>query len=150
MDYSVEIVDVERQLIAAARQRTTLKRVSLEIRQFLNAPWEYIHEHPDIRRGGHNVAIYWDVSGEGDVEVGVQVIREFEPTDAVVCSATPAGRVAMTTHYGPYSELGSAYEAILAWFKTHDVSRAGPFWEIYGDWEDDPAKLRTDILYLLA
>jgi hypothetical protein len=24
-----------------------------------------------------------------------------------------------------------------------------PFWEVYGDWSDDPAKLRTDVLYLL-
>jgi hypothetical protein len=22
-------------------------------------------------------------------------------------------------------------------------------WEVYGDWEDDPAKLRTDIYFLL-
>jgi effector-binding domain-containing protein len=150
MNYAVEMVNVEQQLVAAARQRTSLKRVSLEIRQLLNAPWDYIHEHPDIRRGGHNVAIYWSVSGEGDVEVGVQIVREFEPTDSVVLSATPAGRVATTAHYGPYSELGLAYQALQDWSVQHNQAFAGPFWEIYGDWEDDPAKLRTDILYLLA
>jgi len=26
---------------------------------------------------------------------------------------------------------------------------AGPNWEIYGHWTDDPAQLRTDVFYLL-
>jgi hypothetical protein len=26
----------------------------------------------------------------------------------------------------------------------------GVDWEIYGHWDDDPAKLRTDVFYLLA
>jgi len=25
-----------------------------------------------------------------------------------------------------------------------------PFWEVYGDWYDDPAKVRTDIFLLLS
>ena len=29
-------------------------------------------------------------------------------------------------------------------------NRAGPAWEIYGDWTDDPAQLRTDVQYLLG
>ncbi len=24
-----------------------------------------------------------------------------------------------------------------------------PYWEVYGDWDDDPSKLRTDVFYLL-
>ena len=27
---------------------------------------------------------------------------------------------------------------------------AGPCWEVYGDWHDDPAKRRTDMYHLLA
>jgi hypothetical protein len=74
MNYQVEIVEVPQQLIAAARQRTTFKMVSKEIRQLLNAPWSLIRERPDLRAGGHNVAIYWDRTGAGSIEVGVQII----------------------------------------------------------------------------
>jgi hypothetical protein len=27
---------------------------------------------------------------------------------------------------------------------------AGPRWEVYGDWRDDPAELETEVYYLLG
>jgi hypothetical protein len=45
--------------------------------------------------------------------------------------------------------LGEANEAILAWCRAHDRRRAGPSWEVYGHWHEDPAKLRTEVYYLL-
>lgn len=150
MEYQVSVAKVERQLIAAARQRTTFRKVSREIRDLLAHSWSLMHATPGLRTAdGHNVAIYWDESGEGLVEVGVQVVGEFEPTDSVVCSATPAGMVARTAHFGPYHELGAAHNAVRAWCRESHREFTVPFWEIYGDWTDDPAKLRTDVLYLL-
>jgi hypothetical protein len=87
MDYQVEITEVTQQLIAAARQRTTFRMVSHEIRQLLEAPWAFIRKNPDLRAGGHNVAIYWDKTGAGSIEVGIQIIKPFEETELVVCSA---------------------------------------------------------------
>lgn len=29
-------------------------------------------------------------------------------------------------------------------------TRAESFWEVYGDWHDDPRQLRTDVYHLLA
>src|SRR5262249_28162531 len=69
--------------------------------------------------------------------------------DGVVCSSTPAGLVATTAHFGPYARLGEAHQAILRWCADHGYKLAGPSWEVYGHWDDDPAKLRTDIYYLL-
>jgi effector-binding domain-containing protein len=148
MDYSVSVETVEPQLIAAARQRTTFARVSQEIQTLLNHPWAFIRATPGVRKEGHNVAIYWDEAGGGIVEVGVQVVRKFDATDTVVCSATPGGTVARTAHWGPYNELGPAHAAVRRWCKENGRDFA-LFWEIYGDWSDDPAKLRTDVLYLL-
>jgi hypothetical protein len=31
----------------------------------------------------------------------------------------------------------------------HHYTLAGPNWEIYGDWNDQPDQLRTDVFYLL-
>jgi effector-binding domain-containing protein len=149
MEYQVTIETVAAQLIAASRQRTTFKLVSQEIRELLGRVWAFLGQRPDLRTDGHNVAIYWADGGDGSVEVGVQVVARFEETDEVICSATPAGTVARTAHLGPYDQLGAAHAAVRAWCRQHGHQVDGPFWEIYGDWEDDPAKLRTDVLYLV-
>jgi effector-binding domain-containing protein len=149
MDYQVSVLQVERKLVAAARQRTSFDKISHEIRDLLSQPWALIKETSGLRTDGDNVAIYWAESGVGSIEVGVQVVREFESTETVVCSATPAGTVARTAHFGPYNRLRAAHNAVRAWCKQNQREIALPFWEIYGDWSDDPAKLRTDVLYLL-
>jgi effector-binding domain-containing protein len=150
MDHPIEVRTVREDLLAAARRQTTHLRVSSEIQRLLEAPWAFIRANPDLRRGGHNVALYREGPAEISVEVGIQIVRPFAPTDDVVCSATPAGEVAATIHYGPYVALGAAHDAVRRWCDEQQRALAGVFWEIYGDWEDDPRKLRTDVLYLLA
>jgi effector-binding domain-containing protein len=53
-------------------------------------------------------------------------------------------------HVGPYHQLGDASSALHEFCKTHDHPIAGPTWEVYGDWNDDPSKLRTDVFVLVA
>jgi len=149
LSYEVTIDAVTERPLAAARQRTTFKKIAREIGDLLGRPWAFIKEHPGLRTDGDNVAIYWDESGEGSIEVGVQVTRSFEGTDDVTCSATPAGTVARTAHFGPYDQLGPAHRAVRDWCKHNGREIALPFWEVYGDWNDDPSKLRTDVFYLL-
>ena len=149
MEYEVTVSTVERQLVAAARQRTTFGNIAREIGPLLGHPWALIRATQGLRSDGDNVAIYWDESGRGSIEVGVQVVSDFEPTETVVCSATPAGTVARTAHFGPYNRLGPAHDAVRMWCKKNGREIVPPFWEIYGDWSEDPAKLRTDVLYLL-
>ena len=55
----------------------------------------------------------------------------------------------MTTHVGDYGRLGEANAAILEWCRANGRKHAGPSWEVYGHWNDDPAKLRTEVYYLL-
>ena len=68
-------------------------------------------------------------------------------------SATPAGSVATAVHFGPYAQLHEAHQAIREWCANRGYDFAGPNWEIYGHWTDecnsDPAKIRTDVFYLL-
>ena len=63
---------------------------------------------------------------------------------------TPAGTVATVVHWGAYDKLGGAYDALRKWSKETGRVFAGPFWEVYGHWSDDPAQVRTDIFQLLA
>ena len=55
----------------------------------------------------------------------------------------------MTTHQGEYGGLYAANAAVSAWCRAHDRPLAGPSWEVYGHWHEDPAQLRTDVYYLL-
>lgn len=85
-----------------------------------------------------------------DVDFGVQVIRPFEGEGEIICTATPAGEVAITTHIGSYAKLGAAHNAIQSWRAATGRSFGACSWEIYGDWTNDETKLETQIVYLLT
>jgi effector-binding domain-containing protein len=104
-----------------------------------------------IANDGLNVFVYRPLSaGEADIEFGVGVTAPFASVGRVVCSEVPSGEVATTTHWGDYGQLRRAHDAIIAWCKEQALPLDGTRWEAYGHWSDDPAKVRTDIFYLLA
>jgi len=103
-----------------------------------------------VVQSGQNVFVYRDGTNDRvTVEVGVEVAGRFKDVDDVVYSNTPSGEVVSTLHTGPYSELGRAYDALIQWCKENQRPRANIWWEVYGDWEEDPARLETEIFYLL-
>ena len=79
----------------------------------------------------------------------MQVATPFERTGRVVCAVIPGGTVATVVHRGPYQQLPEAHKAVRAWCAEQGYALAGPNWEIYGDWTDNPDELRTDVYYLL-
>jgi effector-binding domain-containing protein len=89
-----------------------------------------------------------------NLEVGVELDAPFSGHGEVFGSLTPSGTVATTTHYGPYQLLHHAHEALCQWCASHGHSLVGPNWEVYGHWKDewnnDPAKITTDVYYLLT
>jgi effector-binding domain-containing protein len=93
-----------------------------------------------IKTDGKNVAIYRGRT----IEAGPRVI---EPGDGSV--ATPGGKAAMVILMGPYELLGDVHKAIRKWCAVNGREIEGTNWEIYGHHEEDPAKRRTDVFYLL-
>ena len=59
--------------------------------------------------------------------------------------STQAGRVATPLHVGPYDRLSEALVAIQAWCAENGYAPAGVDRDVYGDWNDDPAKLETRV-----
>jgi effector-binding domain-containing protein len=98
-------------------------------------------------RPGRNVMLYRD--DVPNVEVGVLLNQPARLDGRVIRSALPVGEVAMTVLRGSYEGIGSAHEAVVHWCAEHGLRRAGPRWEIYGHWSDDPAQVETEIYYLL-
>jgi len=95
-----------------------------------------------------NVMLYKD--DVPNVEVGVLASGPFSDTGNVTSSALPAGVTAATTHRGPYAELDLAHRAVRDWCAAHGRQLAGPRWEIYGHWREDPRELETEVYYLLS
>jgi effector-binding domain-containing protein len=98
---------------------------------------------------GHNVVVY-PQGGLMNIDAGVEVFGPFQPSDQVQPSTTPAGEAAMTVHWGDYASLAEAHIAVGQWCQAHGRQPAGPTWEVYGDWEDDPQRRRTDVYVLLS
>jgi effector-binding domain-containing protein len=139
VNYSVELKQVSEQPIAAVRGRANHTNLPARIRQLFDEFYAGFKS-----KGELNVVLYTDpgVPGEFDIACGVQVAQGGN-------ASTPAGAVATTVYMGPYNQMKAAHEAIHQWVRENGREYAGPSWEVYGHWNEDPAKLRTDIFYLL-
>jgi effector-binding domain-containing protein len=138
--------DVRGQPTAVVALTTTWADVPRVWKPALDEVWAFLTTN-SLRTDGHNVMLYKD--DVPNIEVGVQVVRSFAPHGRVGPSMLPAGRVARTIHRGPYDELGESHDAVREWCAKHGHALAGPRWEIYGDWSDDPAQLETEVAWLL-
>ena len=136
--------------VAVIRRQASASELSRIVPQCCGLVWNAVRAQQ--ARAGRHVAIYWD--GSIRLEVGVELYGPFADEGEVVRSATPAGLVAWTTHFGPYSGLGAAHDAVRQWCRANKRKLAGPNWEIYGHWQSDwntnPSQIRTDVYYLLT
>jgi effector-binding domain-containing protein len=148
-NYAVTLQVAQPRSIAAVRVRLPIRDVPRRFVDFLNQVYAASRAGA-IELDGQNIFVYdGDAHGEADVEFGVGARRSFDQIGAVVLSATPSGEVATTTHWGDYAGLAAAHDAVVAWCRSQARSIAGPRWEVYGHWSDNPAMRRTDIFYLL-
>ena len=146
MEYDVRLEQHGGIPLAVVRRRASAPELSKVITDACGTVWNVVKEQ-QITGAGRHVAVYLD--SQIQMEIGVEVSGEFAGNGRVVPSSTPAGPVATTFHLGPYHRLGEAHAAILRWCEAHRRPLAGPSWEIYGHWDDDPSKRRTDVFYRL-
>jgi effector-binding domain-containing protein len=147
MPDQVRLETVEPRPIAVVRRLARPEQLSKVIPEGCGEVWTFVRESA-IPHYGLNMALYLD--GVIHLECGVLVAHPFTGTGSVVCSSTPGGRVATATHVGPYNRMGETHQVILDWCIAQGHKLARPSWEIYGHWDEDPSKLRTDVFYLLA
>ena len=134
--------------LLAIRVQLTMDDLLPRIPNLLHRIYEAV-EGQDVL-DGQNVVVY---RGDGpvlDVEVGSGVKGRVEPPEGLVLIETPAGEAAHTIHWGDYSTIAQAHQAVVAWCLADGHALAGPRWEVYGERTEDPARRRTDVYYLLA
>ena len=152
MKYDVVVETAKAELVAAVRATVAIGQIARAWKPALDQVWAYLKANDELGPG-HNLFLYHHPERRTEamnIDFGVQVARPFEWESNVRCIETPAGEVASTVHVGPYDGLGAAHDAIHAWCAAHNRKIARVSWEIYGDWNDDPALLETTIKYLLA
>ncbi len=148
MAYDVHAEQAAARPLAAVRATTTPQRLSADIVRLLDMVWPVLREQGV--RTGHNVVVYYG-GGHGalTIDAGVEALTDFDSRGEVRGVATPAGEVATAAHYGEYSDMGAAYSALEQWCAGNQRKPTGVSWEVYGDWDEDPARQRTDVYYLL-
>ncbi len=149
MSDEVRIERVPSRLLAVVRRRATAPQLARVVPDACGVVWNALRAL-QVAAGRH-VALYWD--DEINLEVGVEVDRPFGGDGDVVGSETPSGLAAATVHFGPYAGLHAAHDAIHEWCSRNGHTLPGPRWEIYGHWQDEwnrePARIRTDVYYLV-
>lgn len=145
-------VKIDPRPTAVIGQTTTWEEFPRVWRQLLDEVYRFVRTRAHLATGGgaelwQNVMLYKDESP--DVEVGVLVSGAFEPDGRVIASELPGGEVASARHYGDYAHLGATHDGVRAQVAAHGRELAGPRWEIYGHWREDPSKLETDVFWLL-
>jgi effector-binding domain-containing protein len=148
VQYEVRTGRADPRTLAAVRAATTHQRLGADIVRLLDMVWPVLREQ-NVRTG-HNVVVYRGGDGRTmTIDAGVEVFTDFAGQGEVRRTVTPSGDMATTAHHGEYSDMAAAYEAVAQWCTDNGRRPAGVNWEVYGDWEDDPVKRRTDIYFLL-
>jgi effector-binding domain-containing protein len=149
MSYEVTQIDVVPIPTAVIRDRVPVEELSKFVPAACGEVWKFVRA-ANLPRPGRHTSLYL---ADGVVEVGAEVSEPFTGNDRVNFSQLPGGRVATTTHFGPYQRLGEAHAAIRQWCEEHGRRRSGVCWEIYGHWDEawntDPSKIRTDVFHLV-
>jgi len=147
--YQVRVEQAGPRVLAAVRAVTTPQQLGTDLIRALDQVWPVLREQG--ARTEHNVVIYHPgEAGMLTIDAGVEVFGGFEERGPVRRITTPAGEVATVAHFGEYSDMGGAYAALDQWCAANDRRQAGVNWEVYGDWDNDPAKRRTDVYKLLS
>jgi predicted transcriptional regulator YdeE len=148
VSYQVRTELAASRTLAAVRGVTTQAQLGTEIIRLLDQVWPLLREQG--AHTGHNVVIYRPgAGGELVIDAGVEVHDGFTARGEVRRVDTPAGEAAAATHFGDYADLAGAYAALEQWCATSGRQPSGTSWEVYGDWEEDPAKRQTDVYFLL-
>jgi effector-binding domain-containing protein len=146
---AIHVINAVPRPLAVVRVTTLLSRWPAEFRKSLDQVYAALKTGA-FRQSGHNVMIYRNRhDGLVDIECGIEIENRFEPAGEALYSETPSGLAVTATHIGTYEKLGSSYRALEDWSSANGRQLTKTCWEIYGDWESDPANLRTEIFLLV-
>lgn len=134
MHYEIRVKQVPPQVVVTERCRATLAELGNTMHATLAKVATSVE--PAGAAQGAPFAVYHNEPfrpEDIDVEMGLPVApyAKVAETKGVHRRQLSGRRVAYTEHVGPYSAVGTAYDALYAWVREHGHRRMGPPREIY-------------------
>jgi len=161
MAYSITTQELTPQPVLLLRRRVKPSEIAAALGESLGHIFTVAQKN-GIALAGQPFTRYIDWGpGLMTIEPGLPVVmpaRERQRIDSsgtfdIFADTLPGGRVAMTTHLGPYERLSEAHAAIEVWIEEHGLATAGAPWEVYvtdpAD-DPDPKDWKTDVFWPLA
>ena len=149
MTETCNIVTVAPVLLALTQAELARSEIAGRIRGLFDVTYSWLRT-AEVRQVGPNYALYDECTKQSlRVRVGFPVSGPFLETESVRCVERPPGRAAHATHQGPYDNLHVTYRALREWCMREGILLGGESWEVYGEWQDDPSRLRTDLFLRL-
>jgi effector-binding domain-containing protein len=154
-DYEVRLVDYETLTLAGVREEVPFLELDASRDKALHLTREYLRQS-DVM-AGRDVVVFVSSNTNGflvvlDCIFGVEVSQTVPASDDVPVRVLqlPAGRAAMTTHIGTYTEVMDAHAAVHDWCRREKVDATGINWEVHEPMPDDPLLRRVDVYYAVT
>lgn len=129
--YPIRIDEVPDEVIASIRTTTPRRCMAEAIDGAFGALGEALADAGAFGHGPPGVIVHDQRHRAMILEVFVPVSRLLRSPPGVAVRVLRGGRVATTTHDGPYAQIGHAYRAVHAWIADHRRVPAGPPRERY-------------------
>ncbi len=107
---------------------------------------ETLGEHPS---GAPYVAYYNMDMTDLDVEIGMPTALQLPEGQGIDSGQMAEGTYVTTIHTGPYDQLKTAYDHLMAYMESEGFRPSGPAYEIYlnDPGELPPDQLQTKVLF---
>jgi effector-binding domain-containing protein len=152
MTYRIEVVTLQPQPVLVIEEEVAPDAIGEVLARILPAVHGAASEL-DTEISGMPFMRYLEMGEKFLIQAGVPVSERVEGTHEIGAAELPGGRAATTVFYGPYHEVGAAWDAIDAWREERGIKPASGGWDIYENDPtevSDPGELRTRLYQPLA
>ena len=151
MDYKFKLVEKEIQPTLSIRTTAAVEDLPIVLSKAYGKIMNYLSEIGEYPSDAPFVAYYNMDMKNLDIEIGFPVKQKLPLRNYIEPSVLPKGTYAQCIHVGPYSEIGSAYDALMEWMDANEYRSNGVAYEFYlNDPDNVPEeKLETRIMFLI-
>ncbi|HTT04551.1 MAG TPA: GyrI-like domain-containing protein [Steroidobacteraceae bacterium] len=153
MDYAITQRELAAQSVLLIRRRVERSQLSATLGPLYGAIVTFAQRSGAAFAGQPFTRYVESSHGLLTIEAGLPVTAPIAGSGEVEAGTLPGGRMATTTHPGPYDRLMDAYAALERWIEAQGLSIAGPPWEVYVTdpaGTPDPRDWRTDLFWPIA
>jgi len=152
MSITCEYRELPAQPTLAVRVRTRVDELPEVLGQWYGAIAGYLVELGEQPAGAPFAAYYNLDMQDLEVGIGFPVARSLPGKGQIQPGEIAGGSYATCLYTGPYSELGTAYDALNQWMADNGYTPSGLVYEIYlnDSAQTPPQELQTLILYPLT